>query len=152
MGAVSIKGKCASVIKDQVVAVGDMAMSIATLGASKLASTPGKVKKSKELTKKWKALKQKYKTLKKANPKLKDAEKAQKSYKDAEDVNDGLVAVDDVAGEIDEEDLSAADIARLAATILALVDPSGVAGVVAAFSYDKEIILKGAGRYICDYS
>jgi len=136
LGAVSLKGKCAGVIFDQVMSVGEMALSIATAGTSKLAEAPGKVKKSAALIKQWKELKAKYKALKKTSPALVKAEKGVNMYKDADQVNDGLEAVS-LAQEIDDDDVSAADIARLAAEIASLVDPSGVAGVVSAFTYDK---------------
>jgi len=116
--------------------VGSMAMSIATAGMSKLAEVPGKAKKSADLIKKWTDLKAAYKAAKSASPALQKAAKGVSTYKDAKKTSGGLAAVK-VAVEIDDDDVSAADIARLAAEIASLCDPSGVTGVVSAFAYDK---------------
>lgn len=141
MGAVK-GGSCGSIIKSQVLAVGELAFTIASGGASgAIKNAATKVKASSDMMKKWKALVSKYKAVRKTNSKLRSAEKkltaANKLYADGKEIHDGVQLAKDVDEFLDESAPSAADIIRMSAEIAGMVDPFGISGVVAAYSYDK---------------
>lgn len=123
MGAAKDSVTCAKIIGDQVMSVGSLALNIATLGSSSTASAASKADPSKlaALQNAWNAIKDKP-VVKAAEATFDAASKASKGYKS---VSQLMVAETE------------ADYVRLAATIASILDPTGVAGVIAAYSYDK---------------
>jgi hypothetical protein len=129
-----IVDECTTVIGNQVVAVGQLALSVATLGASMVATKASASSTNAgafaTLKKKYDEMVSLYETLKR-NPATK-LQAAEDAYPIGSKVW-GVKTAANTALDI----FSEADIARLAAQIAAIADPSGVAGAAAAFSYDK---------------
>ena len=125
MGSAKDSATCGMTVFDQVSSVGNMAASIATLGSSGAATNATKVSKLAELKKAFAAAKA-------ANPKwaqgaeaaLKVKEAAEQTYTSYQVLNTDSVPTEE-------------DIARLAAMIASLADPTGATGVVAAYTYPK---------------
>lgn len=125
MGSSKDSATCGTTVFDQVSSVGNMAAAIATAGASGEATNAAKAGKLAEL-------KKAYAAAKAANPKWAEAaEKTMKVKENAEQTYTTyqIMNTDSVP--------TAEDIARLAATIASLADPSGATGVVAAYTYPK---------------
>lgn len=148
MGGAKDTGSCASVVFSQVSSVLMLAANIATLGSSSaveegatVAQDAGKIA---ELTAKLKALKDKVVVLKdtvtKAYPKLteavNDANAARKDIQAAKKLADNTAALSQVTDATPPE-----DIARIAAELASLVDPTGAASVVSAYTYPKCSVL-----------
>lgn len=133
MGAAVDTKTCGTITLAQVYQVGQLAMTIATLGASAVAT---KATTSATDASKFAWLKQQYDNLiasynaaKQIYPKLQDAENAASLGSTALQIN--------TAGNTALNIFTEADIARLAAQIAQIVDPSGVAGTIASYTYDK---------------
>ena len=148
MGAAKDTSSCASVVFSQVSSVLMLAANIATLGSSdaveegaNAAQDSGKIA---ELTAKLKALKDKAMALKDqvtaAYPKLEqavnDVNAARKDIQAAKKLSDNTAALAQVNDSTPPE-----DIARIAAELASLVDPTGAASVVAAYTYPKCSVL-----------
>ena len=129
MGAASSGDKCAEAVFDQVSSVGEAALNIATLGAGNAVTKPLKFAKLKEA---YKAAKDKY-------PKFKDAAEAAEKAGEAAYAAQGSVrtrlGILDTASS--GEELSDVEIVALAANVASLADPSGVSGIIGAYSYKK---------------
>lgn len=132
MGAAKDSKTCAEITFGQVESVleaaGSVAAAVGTAGASagatagaKSAASAGKLA---ELRKKYNRLKELYKKERKAIENIRKAKDASDTSSNTDDL---LTA--------DAEDVSEEDIARVSAEIAALVDPTGVAGVAASYTY-----------------
>ena len=125
MGAAKDSGVCAQTVFDQVSSVGNLAASIATLGSSGTATNVTKLSKLGELKKAFAAAKAANPAwATKAEAVLKVKETAEQTYTAYQVMNTDAVPTEE-------------DMARLAAMIASLADPSGVTGVVAAYTYPK---------------
>jgi hypothetical protein len=127
MGAAKDSATCGKIIFDQVSSVGMMAINIATLGSSGAATTASKS----ALKTAFKQLQDKTKNARELAGKIATAKKAAAgTYGLAEMLSANPDSVTD------------ADIVRMSAELAAVVDPTGVAGVTAAYSYPKCSTLK----------
>lgn len=133
MGAAKDAKTCASIILSQVGEVGRLAVTVATLGASMVASeaagAPANASKFAQLKQQYDRLVALYDAAKKSSTKLQNAENLYSAGTKAWGVK--------TAAETALNVFTEADIARLAAQIAAIVDSSGVSGVTAAYTYDK---------------
>ena len=135
MGAAKDSKTCATVIFNQVSSVGTIALNIATLGSSgaattavKTATTAGKLSKMKQMF-------TELKTVYEANKKTIDTVKnGVKILSKAKTAYEGLKGVMDTAK---DDEATAEDIARNAAELASALDPTGIAGAVAAYTYPK---------------
>jgi hypothetical protein len=129
MGAASSGGKCAEAIFDQVSSVGEVAINIVTLGAGNAATKPLKFARLKEA----------YQAAKKANKNFgKAAENAEKAgeatYAAQGSVRTRLGILETTSS---GEELSDMDLVALAANVASLADPSGVSGIIGAYTHPK---------------
>lgn len=136
MGAAKNKKTCGGIIFDQVTSVGSVALEVATLGTSAAvtdaAETPEKAEKLAQLRKQYADMKAAWNTIKE-NEKVKDGmEAADKLYEGEENVRT-LVGADQDA----QEAVTPEDMARVAAAIASIVDPTGVSGIAASYTYPK---------------
>ncbi len=127
MGAAKDKLTCASIITGQVIAVGQLAMNVATLGGASGGGSlsPGKLAQLKAQFDKLKAGVEKIKNIprvKKAITVAENLNRVRKGYNIAQTLNDAVTVEDRV---------------RAAAQVAAILDPTGVAGTVAAYTYPK---------------
>jgi hypothetical protein len=127
MGAAKDKTTCGSITFSQVASVGNVALTVVSLGTSTAATgTAGAATDAAKLTK----LKQAYKEMKAAyeaaKPAIQAVVKAKKAAGVVIDAGEILVSEDQVTEE---------DILRLAAQIAAIADPTGVSDTVAAYTY-----------------
>ena len=133
MGAAKDSLTCAKIIANQVVSVGNLALTIGSLGTSTALtaglSAPAKASRFAKLTQDFTKLKTQWEVLQKTNQNVKLAVNA---FKAANAGRQGYVAMDTLANATTEEDM-----VRMAAQIAAILDPSGAAGVVAAYTYPK---------------
>lgn len=133
MGAAKDSLTCAKIIAGQVVAVGNLALTIGSLGTSTSLtaglSAPEKASRFTKLTQEFTKLKTQWEVLQKTNQNVKTAVAA---FKAANAGRQGYIAMDTLANATTEEDMI-----RMAAQIAAILDPSGVAGVVASYTYPK---------------
>jgi hypothetical protein len=131
MGAARDSRTCAEIVFGQVAAVGQLALTAATLGSSLAvpgagAANAGKLAELKELYKKLEAA---YKTAKDNFPALAAAEKT---------VEAGLTAKNQYTAVSTALNVTTAeDIARVSAQIAQIVDTSGVSSTIANFTYPK---------------
>lgn len=126
---------------NQFTSVGRLALNVASLGTSAAATSAAK---KKDNAGKFAELKKKYEDFKKANPKiaakLKDAERKKKVISEAKSKLDKAEEVVETVSDAldnDYDEMTAADYIRLAAEIADLMDPTGVAGAIAAYSFPK---------------
>jgi len=129
MGAASSGDKCAEAVWDQVTSVGEAALNIATLGAGNAVTKPLKFAKLKEA----------YKAAKKANANFgKAADAAEKAgetaYAAQGSVRTRLGILETASS---GEELSDMDLVALAANVASLADPSGVSGIIGAYTHPK---------------
>ena len=141
MGAAKDSMTCASIIFNQVAAVGQLAMTAATLGSSmagnagsSVATNAGKLAELKALYAK---LKDGYDAAKKAYPAIQTAEKAYEVGSDLNKLRTAINTLNTAADTAQNREALAEDITRVAAQIAALVDSSGVSATVAAYTYPK---------------
>ena len=135
MGAAIDKKTCAKIIVNQISSVGSIALNIATLGSAgaattavKTASSAGKLSKIKQMVNTLKTAYDKGKKVIDTAKKVgKVASKAKKTFEKLKQVVD--TAKDNTA--------TAEDIARNAAELASVLDPTGIAGAVAAYTYPK---------------
>lgn len=125
MGAASDDKSCASTIFDQVSSVGNLALNIATgfsSGAASAASDVG-------------SLTEKFNQLKEAAKNSAVIQQGLQAWKDTEGARMLIKAGQaiDFSTQIYTEE----DMLRLSALVASIVDPTGVASVVAAYSYAK---------------
>ena len=121
MGAAKNSKICASVTSNQVISVGFLALNVATMGGSSAAQKSTKASKFAALKKKWEAF-EKTKTYKRAAEAAKRAGQANNFYKAGKNIKTASTPEDK---------------ARAAANLAAVLDPTGVADVVGAFTYPK---------------
>lgn len=153
MGAAKDTKVCAETIVGQIAAVGEMALSIAgmvgSMGTSAAATAGAKVAANAGKISKIKALMDKIKTAIKSNEKIKKlvdkakeiknkvekvTDKIDKIKEKYEQANDIIETSEKVVTE-DYSNYTPADYARLAASVAALADPTGIAGVIENFSH-----------------
>lgn len=133
MGAAKDSKTCASTVFGQVASVGQMAMFVATFGSSTPLTAGMKApEQASRLTK----LKQQYSAMKVAFDNLKKTNSAVASAVRGLDAANkgrkGYVAMETASNIVTEEDM-----ARMAAQIASILDPSGVSSTVAAYTYPK---------------
>src|SRR5262249_46814021 len=133
MGAAKDATTCASVIFSQVAAVGQLAMTAATLGqsigAGSAANAADKASKLQKLKDLYTQLETAYEAAKKATPALQTAENVVKA---GLVVKQGYTAINTAVNVATVEDLT-----RVSAQIAAIVDSSGVSSTIAAYTYPK---------------
>ncbi|MEK9931713.1 MAG: hypothetical protein VW557_13330, partial [Rhodospirillaceae bacterium] len=118
MGAAKNSKICASVTSNQVISVGFLALNVATMGGSSAAQKSTKASKFAALKKKWEAF-EKTKSYKRAAEAAKRAGQANNFYKAGKNIKTASTPEDK---------------ARAAANLAAVLDPTGVADVVGAFT------------------
>ena len=137
MGAAASKKACGGIIFDQVTPVGELALNVATLGSSsavtEAAEGPAKVKKIAELKAEYARLQKAWKTIKNSKGIKKAQEAAEKSWDTYGQVSTTIGTAETATA----DQVTPEDIARVAASIAALADPTGAAGVVASYTYPK---------------
>lgn len=126
MGSSKDKTTCGSVTFGQVASVGNLALTVATLGTSTAGTgAAGGAADSAKLAK----LKSMYKEMKAAyeaaKPAIDAAKKAKKVY----------TATDNSVELLSEDKVTEEDIARISAQIAAILDPTGLSDTVAAYTY-----------------
>jgi hypothetical protein len=133
MGAAKSSNVCASIVFGQVASVGQMAITVASLGSS-TALTAGM--KAPEDASKLTKLKQQYSSMKTAFDLAKKNNANVKAAVAAADAANkgkkGYVAMETADNLVTEEDM-----VRLAAQITSILDPTGVSDTVAAYTYPK---------------
>jgi hypothetical protein len=133
MGAAKDSTTCAKVIFGQVAAVANLAFNVASLGSSTSLtagmSAPQKASRLAKLKQQYSALKVQFDLLTKNN---KNVQRALTAFEIANKGKKGYVAMGTAKNAVTEEDM-----VRLAAQIAAIVDPTGIADTVAAFTYPK---------------
>lgn len=137
MGAAKDDLKCASVTGGQVAAVGEMAMFVASLGSSTSLTAgmkaPENASRLTKLKQTYSSLKVQFDLLRKSNAKVDMAVRAFDVGK--ETVMAGKQGY--TIGQTIENAVTEEDMARAAAQIAAILDPSGVSSTVAAYTYPK---------------
>jgi hypothetical protein len=132
MGAAKDSATCASVVLSQVTSVGQMAIFVASLGTSSAGSSAaGGAESASKLAK----LKEQFQAMKEAWEKIKnipDVKKAMDAAEAANTIRKGYNVTQAAQNAVTEEDM-----ARVAAEIAAIVDPTGVSSTVAAYTYPK---------------
>jgi hypothetical protein len=133
MGAAKNSTTCASITFGQVAAAGTLALNVATLGGSGAATAaatgPQKASRLAKLKEQYEKMKAAYEAARKTSTALQNAEKAYKVY---DTTSKTYKAVNTAQNVVTEEDM-----VRLAAQIAAIVDTSGVAATVGAYTYPK---------------
>jgi len=140
MGASKTKGICGKIIFNQVSSVGQLALTVVTLGGSSgataAAKAPQSASKLAKLKKKYAQMKAAFQKAKKGSKTLQKAEKAYKKGKKAYDTARPYLKTA-TAAKTAQNVVTAEDMARMAAQIAAIVDSSGVSDVVGAYTYPK---------------
>lgn len=133
MGAAKDSATCGSIVFGQVASVGQLAITIGTLGSStSLNAGMNAPADAARLTK----LKQQYSTMKVAFDNLQKTNKNVQAAVDAANAaNRGRKTYKAIGTGIDA--VTEEDMARMAAQIAAIMDPTGVADTVAAYTYPK---------------
>ncbi len=124
MGAAVSNQVCASTIIGQITSVGTLALNIASLGTSSAATAGGKLARLSQFTDKFKNLKAIY-------------EKGKKVFDEIQGFKAKYDALNNVIEASRADDITAEDITRISAEIAALIDPSGVSDVIAAYTFPK---------------
>lgn len=140
MGTAKDKATCGMIVFGQVSSVGNLALNISTAGgsgaATKAASSSDDASKLAQLKKKFEEMKEAFEAAKKASPALQKAQKLYDNGKTAYDNSkpflQSYTAYNTGTKAVTEEDLI-----RMSAQIAAIVDTSGVADVVASYTYPK---------------
>ena len=126
MGSAKDSAACAAAVIGQVTSVGQLAMTVVSLGTSTAATGAANAAKSpQEISK----LRQAYDSMKKLYEANKDALQA------AAKVKQIVGVVSSGSALASSETVTPEDIARLAAEIAAVADPTGVSATVAAYTY-----------------
>ena len=129
MGAAKDAATCARIVFDQVTAVGRLAFTVATLGSSMV----GGVGNAGKLAQ----LKQSYTELKEAYDKLKLTNQAVAAGDTAAKFGSYTYAGIEVGININVATAAPEDIVRAAASILAVLDSTGVSATIGAYTYPK---------------
>ena len=136
MGAAKNKKTCGGIIFDQVTSVGSVALEVATLGSSAAvtdaAETPEKAAQLSKLRQQYADMKEAWNAIKESKRVEQGMEAADKLYEGEEQVRT-IVGADQDA----QEAVTPEDMARVAAAIASIVDPTGVAGIAASYTYPK---------------
>ena len=131
MGAATTTTKCATIIIGQVASVATIALNIATLGGSSAATAGAKTERLTQLKNLFASLKKIY------DENQATFQQAQDLIKDALTIKKSITSLNDAISLGKSDDVTAEDIARTAAEIAAVLDPTGIAGAVAAYTYAK---------------
>ena len=140
MGAAKDSTTCASIVFGQVASVGQLALTVATLGSSLAGSSAGSAGKLAQLKAQYQRLKDAYDAAKKTYPALQTAETVAEvglSAKKAYTAVDTFVQIGGTAQHAPSDPVIAEDFARLAAQIAAVIDTSGVSSVIGSYTYPK---------------
>lgn len=129
MGAAKDSKTCAAITFGQVAAVGQMAMFIGSLGTSSAAQGAKGPAEAKKLTE----LQQNFNRMMDAFEAVKNTTEVQQAIKAAETA--GNIQKGYNASQTAKKAVTAEDLIRAAAQIAAILDPSGVAATVAAYTY-----------------
>jgi len=133
MGAAKDSTTCASVIFSQVSSVGQLAAFVASLGtdavAEEAANAPEAAGKIAQLQQQYDNLKFSWEVLREGTPEI---EQAIAVFDLANAGRQGYVAMDQLTTATTPEDM-----ARASAEMAAIVDPTGVSSVIAAYTYPK---------------
>ena len=139
MGAAKDSATCVFVTKDQVLAVGKLAWTVASAGSNLLgaaganAAVPtGKVAELKEM---YANLMKAYEIARAKSDKIRAAEQAYTVGTNLNKTKNKIEAAQNAAKTIQNETYLAADIIRAGAQITAILDSSGISSTVAAYSY-----------------
>jgi hypothetical protein len=133
MGAASSSSKCATHISNQLISVGTLAMTVASMGTVQAGKGPSSGNFA-EIKKKFDQAKEAWNKVKN-NPQVKAAiDKASAAKEVYSDVAKKSKPFVDMAT---QDGLTAADMVRITAEMAAIVDSSGVSQTVAAYSYPK---------------
>lgn len=133
MGAARNSKACASVVLGQVASVGQLAITVASLGSSTALtagmSAPEKASRLAKLRQQYSALSVQFELLRKNNQMVQNSLDA---FRVANAGRNGYMIIKEGQEAVTEEDM-----VRMAAQIAAILDPSGVASTVAAYTYPK---------------
>jgi len=127
MGAAKDKKTCAETIINQVASVGNMVVNLVTLGSSSAAEGAESAGKLAQLIPKFNEIKAFYNS----NKAVIDTAKAGMKIKT------GVESMENAINAGKSPDVTVEDITRIAAEIASVIDPTGIAGVVAAYTYPK---------------
>lgn len=144
MGSASTDAYCASVVVDQMYSVGQMAMTVATLGTSAAATgTANTAAKAGKLAK----LRKQFAAMKKAFQESKQIKKLAQKTKTVREVGTKVVKKAQAAAAVgivtyhvaaaDPNKMTEEDMVRLSAEIASLLDPTGISSTVAAYTHPK---------------
>ena len=136
MGAAKDKKTCRSAITDQIMSVGEVALNVATLGTSAAATETANVAENAgrlaELRKEYQRMKDLWEEAKQIKE-VKTAVNAAEKTKEVGEFASNVYGAEQEA----EGAVTAEDMARVAAMIAAIVDPTGVSGIAASYTYPK---------------
>lgn len=136
MGAAKSSKACSSVLKSQLVSVGTLAMTVSTLGTVQGGAGPSTGTLA-DVKRKYEEAKKAYDAFLKANKNAKKAvDVAAASKKVYSDASKGYVVYNKALTQSTGK-MTAADMIRIAAEMAALLDTSGAAATIAAYSYPK---------------
>ena len=132
MGSAKDSVTCAKVSGDQVFATGNLALNVASFGtsgaATSAATSSEKASRLEKLRKQFDEMRAAYEKAKALHSKIQTAEDAYKKSQEG----GPLIEVKGSSNNVTEEDMI-----RMAAQIAAIIDTSGVAATVAAYTYPK---------------
>lgn len=132
MGAAKDDATCAQIVFDQVSSVGQLAMFVASLGSSSAGSAAtGGARSASRVAE----LRRQFEAMKRTWDQVRNTPQIQRAIQAAEGaalIKQGYDISQEAQNAVTEEDM-----ARVAAQIAAIVDPTGVAGTVAAYTYAK---------------
>jgi hypothetical protein len=133
MGAAKDSSTCGTIVFGQVASVGQLALTVATLGSSMAATGPASAAanagKLAQLKAQMEKLKTAYEAAKTAYPALKTAEQVANVGATLKRGYDAIITAANI--------VTVEDIARAAAQIAAIAETSGVASTVGAYTYPK---------------
>ena len=135
MGAAKDSKTCASVIFGQITSIGCLALNIATLGSSGAATEAASSAEKAGVIAKIKEMYSSIKTVYDANKELIDTTKT--VVTDALKAKTAITSMGNLIDGAQSDQTTIEDITRNAALLASVVDPTGVASVVAAYTYPK---------------
>jgi hypothetical protein len=129
MGAATDSKACTNVIFDQFASVGNMALSIATLGAGKAVKFAKDAAQTAKLRKQFTQIKRAATTSSALTNTFSAAQGQFPIVETGKNLGEAL--------EADPSELTAEDIVRVSAQIAAILDPTGISDVIGAYTYPK---------------
>ena len=136
MGAAKDKKTCRGAITDQITSVGEVALNVVTLGSSagatEAANAAEDAGRLAELRKEYQRMKDLWEEAKQIKEVKTAVNAAEKTKEVGEFASDVYGAAQEAQGAVTPEDM-----ARVAAMIKAIVDPTGVSGIIASYTYPK---------------